>query len=481
MENREKYPFCKCLKPRKLMNPYTKEWLVVPCGDCEACRIQKDLLSTLKCKLESHSHRYCMFVTLTYAPEYLPQAEVYDRTFEDGSTVRHLVDIFDFTDLGDFECSDQALDMLFIKFGSRYIPYLRKRDVQLYMKRLRKRIKNEKIRYYCVGEYGPVHFRPHYHLLLWFDQYETLSHMGENIRQSWPFGRVDFQLSKGDSASYVAKYLNSTCNLPKVLRLRETKPFCVHSTHLGESILRAAKEEVYSMSPVEFTTRRVYLDGADTEFSVWRSFKAVYFPKCRRFDTLDSVERLYAYQVYERASVWCSTSKVTEQARMITDALFDDCRNIYSYRTSNNPQERLLYYFYDISNFYKTAIFLRNAGAWNTVYQSVYLALSISKHFLLFVCDNMSYEERLRKLSLIENYYKSMDYENLKKQLDSQSYFLEQYDTDLYKYYYVRTFNQEEFRTLKPYLNYKKSVLHNSINYVKHKKLNDLNKIFNNI
>lgn len=485
MENREKYPFCKCLRPRKIMNPYTKEWIIVPCGSCVACRVQKDMLSTLKCKLESLSHKYCMFVTLTYAPEYLPYAAVYERTYEDGRTLRYLVNSSErcggHTDLGEFECTDMALDMLYKKFQSSYIPYLCKRDLQLFMKRLRKRIPYEKIRYYAVGEYGPVHFRPHYHLLLWFDDEQTLKSLGQNIYKSWQFGRVDWQLSRGDSASYVAKYLNSSVNLPQVLRLPQTKPFSLHSTHLGESILYRSKEEVYSSSPSEFTTRGLYLDGTYTEFSVWRSLKTIYFPKCRRYDSLDSNQRLYAYEVYERSSSWCETTRVTEQAKLITDALFDSYHNMAYYRVSNKYQERLLYYFYVTTNFYKTAIRDRKAGAWNSIYQSVYLALSISKHFLFFVCDNLSLEERRRKLSLIENYYKTMDYENLKKQLDSQSYFMEQFDADIDKYYYVHTFDEEEFRKLKPYLNYKMSVLHNSINYVKHKKLNDLNRIFNNI
>ena len=51
------------------------------------------------------------------------------------------------------------------------IPFLNYVDVQNYIKRLRKHLKTalgsyETLHFYAVGEYGPVHFRPHYHILL---------------------------------------------------------------------------------------------------------------------------------------------------------------------------------------------------------------------------------------------------------------------------------------------------------------------------
>lgn len=485
MDSREKYPFCKCLYPKKIMNPYTKECIVVPCGHCVACRLRKGTLSTLKCKLESLSHKYCMFVTLTYAPEYLPQAEVYTRTYEDGHQLRYLVNTTErlgkHTDLGEIEISDMALDMLYKKFGSSCIPYLAKRDLQLFMKRLRKRIPYEKIRYYAVGEYGPVHFRPHYHLLLWCDDRQTIQDLGKNIFQSWRFGRVDWQLAKGDAASYVAKYLNSNCNIPQVLRLRQTQPFCVHSNRLGESFLRSTKEDVYQTTARDFNQRSVSLDGRYTEFAVWRSFKAWYFPKCRRFDTLTRSERLYSYQTYAIAQSWLGNLKTTDFAKIITDALFDGFNEIKRYETTDKSLNSLLAYYYNLVNFGQYGNCIIEPGCWYKVYQSIYVDLSISKHFLLFCCDNLTHEEQHRKLTLIENYYKECDYENLKNQLDSESYFLEQYDTDLYKYYYVHTFDEEEFKRLKLYKQFETAQLHNSVNYTKHKKLNDLNNIFNYI
>lgn len=98
------------------------------CGQCLACRINKRRLWTLRLLLEYTKHDKASFVTLTYSPENLPTC--YDH-------------------------SGSPQDILY------------KRDVQLFLKRLRKYFNDRKIRFYCAGEYGPngTH-RPHYHLIL---------------------------------------------------------------------------------------------------------------------------------------------------------------------------------------------------------------------------------------------------------------------------------------------------------------------------
>ncbi len=482
---RDKYPFQRCLNPHKLMNPYTKEWIVVPCGHCPACRLQKDLLSTLKCKLESVSHRYCMFVTLTYAPAFLPQSGFFDLTTEDGKVTRHLINVSPrcggHLDLGIVQTTDSQIDMLQSKVQSEYMPYLWKKDLQLFLKRLRKNLKsNEKIRYYAVGEYGPFHFRPHFHLLLWYDSQSTQQEMGEAISKSWQFGRIDFQLSKGDATSYVAKYLNGACTLPQVLQLDTIKPFVCHSKRLGEEILLRSQEEVYQCSPLEFTERCVSLDGNNTEFRVWRSFKARFFPKCRRFDSLARSERNYAYQTFRYCQRAFSEDKPVNLARLITDALFDyghKLRRVSPY--GDWSATGLLAYYYYITGLSKFGQFQIESGLYNRVYNCVYTDLLLSRHFLYNVCDNWSPEEINRKINLIENYYVTIDYENLKNQLDSMSYFAEICDTDLFKYYYINTFDEETFKKMSLYNCFKKATLHNSLNHVKHKKQNDLNQIFN--
>ena len=97
------------------------------------------------------------------------------------------------------------------------IPFLNYVDVQNYIKRLRRhldRYTNEKISFYAVGEYGPVHFRPHFHLLLFFNSQEVANVLRECHNKSLKFGRSDIQRSNGGCASYVASYVNSLAAAP---------------------------------------------------------------------------------------------------------------------------------------------------------------------------------------------------------------------------------------------------------------------------
>ena len=92
------------------------------------------------------------------------------------------------------------------RYGDSLIPYLNYVDVQNYIKRLRKHLDkytNEKISFYAVGEYGPVHFRPHFHLLLFFNSQEIADVIRECHNKSWKLGRSDIQRSNGGCASSV--------------------------------------------------------------------------------------------------------------------------------------------------------------------------------------------------------------------------------------------------------------------------------------
>ena len=102
-------------------------------------------------------------------------------------------------------------------YGNNLIPFLNYVDVQNYIKRLRKhlsRYTDEKISFYAVGEYGPVHFRPHFHLLLFFNSKKIADVLRECHSKSWKLGRSDIQRSNGGCSSYVASYVNSLASAP---------------------------------------------------------------------------------------------------------------------------------------------------------------------------------------------------------------------------------------------------------------------------
>lgn len=60
-----------CLHPVKIKNR-NGEYMDVPCGRCYGCLNKKRVTLTTLTKLEGMKHKFIMFITLTYAPEYLP-------------------------------------------------------------------------------------------------------------------------------------------------------------------------------------------------------------------------------------------------------------------------------------------------------------------------------------------------------------------------------------------------------------------------
>lgn len=80
-----------------------------------------------------------------------------------------------------------------------------KKDIQDFLKRLRKALDPVKLRYYLCGEYGETYGRPHYHVVVFL-----LSHPESDFRvlvdNSWTFGFVHFGSVSIDSANYVARY-----------------------------------------------------------------------------------------------------------------------------------------------------------------------------------------------------------------------------------------------------------------------------------
>lgn len=93
---------------------------------------------------------------------------------------------------------------------------LRKRDFQLFIKRLRKQHAGQ-VRYFHVGEYGETKRRPHYHAILFGvdfadKTYWKKSPSGENLyisqtlKSLWPHGDSYIGQVTIQSAAYVARY-----------------------------------------------------------------------------------------------------------------------------------------------------------------------------------------------------------------------------------------------------------------------------------
>lgn len=131
--------------------PYRQGVAEFGCGQCMPCRINRRRIWTCRLMLESHCHARSWFVTLTFAPEHLPVG-------------------------------------------------VHPRDLQLFMKRVRKSIYPAKCRYYGVGEYGDISGRPHYHLIIFgVDDPQVFV-------DCWSFGHVHVGGVSAESCAYVVAY-----------------------------------------------------------------------------------------------------------------------------------------------------------------------------------------------------------------------------------------------------------------------------------
>lgn len=263
-----------------ITNKYTGARIAVDCGQCDYCIHKKAKKSSMRVKTAGSAFKYSFFVTLTYDNEHIPlmNCKVLHSEYEDvvgisgdihfgnehhqyipvseykcddNSALRHIFfeqvqgtvpfdrEIKEYVPVKDnwflsmdairsFIYKTQSVEKTLYPAAEQYglgnlIPFLNYVDIQNYIKRLRKYLFNflgsyETLHFYAVGEYGPVHFRPHYHLLLFTNSDKVSKVLRYCHDKSWKFGRSDFQHSAGGAGSYVASYVNSLCAAPLLYR-----------------------------------------------------------------------------------------------------------------------------------------------------------------------------------------------------------------------------------------------------------------------
>jgi hypothetical protein len=97
------------------------------------------------------------------------------------------------------------------------IQTLRPRDFVLFMKRLRKKLEPQKVRFFHCGEYGEKFERPHHHACLFgwkppdLKLFKTINNVplfrSAILEEIWPFGYVTVGAVTFESAAYVARYI----------------------------------------------------------------------------------------------------------------------------------------------------------------------------------------------------------------------------------------------------------------------------------
>lgn len=526
MNDSNRYPFAPCLHPVKLRNPYTGEIILVPCGKCQACLLKKSQTRTLRLQCEAKAHKYCLFVTLTYDNDSIPRVGLEHSIMSRKGLENHfdlrvqqvgrffepdtLKDFDGYLSIGNFFSKVQDLQSYTMLMRKKQrlpdtqpgIAVLCKRDVQLFLKRLRKYVfKNtqERLRYFLCGEYGPQTFRPHYHFLLFFSDERTYDllmprrlpsdtqedwYRKQHSFPCWKYGRCDTQLAS-DAASYVSSYINSSCSLPEVLKVSSVRPFCLHSNYLGENVLESQSEKIYWKASYGALKACVELGGKSVELPPFKSYYSRLFPLCRGYASKSPEERLVSYTLASKAIEYFGEGiSLFAAARQITSSIYHYCdkpsSGYYDYDPSVVGLLRLFR-----SEFPETAGFsfslrrdsFEDDERFEKICRSVYLGLLVSKRFLNIARTfNIDHVVLVR---IIDQFYKSRDYELLRSFYESQE---RSFSFDEFALWYDNfTVELQNFDLLSrspKYVNYRASVLKRFDDSVKHKKLNDANRIF---
>lgn len=195
-----------------------RRFIEIPCGDCIGCRLDYAKGWSDRLMIELQSHKSAYFVTLTYNDAHLPTVA------------------YNSPDSGEIGLRRASL---------------RKRDVQLFLKRLRKNT-GQKIRYFCAGEYGSSTLRPHYHLIIFGLELGDLVpysrngngdvlYNSETLQKSWcdregvPIGFTVIGKVTKESCEYTARYtMKKVGSDSEWFSIRNMEPeFTLMSTHPG--------------------------------------------------------------------------------------------------------------------------------------------------------------------------------------------------------------------------------------------------------
>lgn len=172
--------------PQSFVPSENENVIPIPCGKCIECRLQHARNWSDRMMAEASYYTDNVFLTLTYDNDSLPEP------------------LTRFNESGELEVSP--------------VHPLVKRDLQLFIKRLRKHFPDQRIRYYACGEYGDKSMRPHYHLILFNLRLEDAKLLytsedgysyftSESISKLWSYGLHILTDVNWQTCNYVSRYV----------------------------------------------------------------------------------------------------------------------------------------------------------------------------------------------------------------------------------------------------------------------------------
>lgn len=265
----------KCISPIKLKDANA----VVPCGRCYPCKMRRVSAWSFRLMKEADRSRSAFFVTLTYDNDHVP-------------------------------------------ISNNGFMSLRKRDVQLFLKRLRYyNSDNSKwpLKYYLAGEYGSDTMRPHYHIILFNCTLENLiglkyenAYVYGNLLldgkdqydcDSWPCGHITVGDFSQGSVGYTLKYICKDSLVGKFERDDRVKEFSIMSKRIGDNYLTDAMKRYHLADVLE---RMFCTTDEGVKMSMPRYFKERIYTKWQRMSIgyqmeKKSIEEYMKLRLDERA------------------------------------------------------------------------------------------------------------------------------------------------------------------------------------
>lgn len=357
------------------------------------------------------------------------------------------------------------------------LKYVNYRDYQLFAKRFRKYLftkigSYEKISSYVVSEYSPKTFRPHFHILFFFDSDEVAENIRQAVYQSWRLGRVDTQLARDSAGSYVSGYLNSLVSLPRIFTdVSFTKNKSRFSKLFGyESFRQAVKTPEQAVERLSERIRFVR-NGKSCEFAPPVSYISRLLPRFVPYSSNFSVETRTVVtairgvlQLFRRNEPFKkeTPTNVSEFVHTYVVTLYET----YGYCYDTLPECLRVYLAYTrtVKEIHYFTDRLKNKLCRPLYIYRVWDSLGLSDDRLISLSDE--YMSRCRSMSL-------------EKQLSIQQEMFERegYSDELLSLFYI---NKPQKKVNNRYFQEWKDKNYYEVHYirVKHKKLNDENNAF---
>lgn len=235
----------------------------LPCGKCSGCRADQSLMWSIRAYHESTLHDRNCFVTLTYDDAHFP---------EDGAiSKKHLQDFF---------------------------------------KRLRKSLHPDKVRYIACGEYGDQTRRPHYHAILFgqdfrFDKVSINSELYTSpfLQERWGKGLVSIAPVTMASICYVCGYVTKKIADDDTFNLASRRPPIGHDwlAKYSDDLVRTG---VVVIDGKEYPVPKRYLEFRPEEFEALKR-KRKRYAKVKRasVDPVDHRRGLVNKEINKRSAL----------------------------------------------------------------------------------------------------------------------------------------------------------------------------------